>query len=103
MKTTVGSRFSSHKTSQEQTMHNAGSSFNVMALKTIGGSAVPSKNREKTCGKQHDAKGVQIERSWKVELNSRSILFPDDGESEEHILGSTGVAQFESPDLERQN
>lgn len=65
---------------------------------------MPSKfGGSKTSTRQWEDNGVvKIERSWKVETNSRSNIFPDDGsDSEELMLGSFGVAEVH-PDLERQ-
>lgn len=74
-----------------------------MALQTIGGSSLVSKGAgNMTSTKERNDSGVvKIERSWKVESNSRSRLVPDDGDSEELILGSIGFAEVDS-DLERQ-
>lgn len=80
----------------------AGSDFSVIALQTIGGSSVPSSSKAggRARGKGSTAGAVTIERSWLVESNSRSMLFPDDGHSEEPILGGTGGAERDS-DVER--
>lgn len=76
-----------------------GSKHSMMALQTIGGSSAPSRSgggkAGGASGKNLNAGGVKIERSWKIESNSRDTLFPDERESEEHILGSTGVAEVE--------
>lgn len=76
-----------------------------MALQTIGGSSVPSKKQEQDSpsAKEVDARGVQVQKSWRVESSSRSILFGlDDADSdEEHILSRTVVAEVDR-DLGRQ-
>lgn len=74
-----------------------------MALQTIGGSAVPLKTQNKGSKKEVDPGGVQVQRSWRVESNSRSTLFGlDEVESdEEHILGGIVVAEVDR-DLDRQ-
>ncbi|CAN8101236.1 unnamed protein product [Discula destructiva] len=74
----------------------------MIALQTIGGSSVPLKTRAKATGRQADAAGVKVDRSWKVESNTRSMLFPDDADSEENILCGTGIAEIDL-ELERQS
>lgn len=97
-------RPSTKKSGQDSSLSDNGTSpnFAVMALQTIGGSFVPSKGGSKTPMRQGDDAGVvKIERTWKVESNSRSKMFPDDGDSEELTLGSFGIAEVD-PDPERQ-
>lgn len=102
MKTAVASRISSRKSKHEASRFAGGSKFSVMALQTIGGSSVPSKTRNKSCANEMGSGGVQVQRSWRVESNSRSVIFSlDDAESdEEHILGGIVMAEVD-PDAER--
>lgn len=101
VKTAVTSRSSSNK-SQKQTPGFVGvSNYSIMALQTIGGSSVPSKSVDKN--KDIESGRVQIQRSWRVESNSRStLLLPDEAEGDEdHILSGMVAAQV-NRDLERQ-
>lgn len=74
-----------------------------MALQTIGGSSVPSKKHDQGSSKELDPGSVQVQRSWRVESSSRSILFGlyDAESDEEHILSDTVVAEIDR-DIARQ-
>lgn len=76
-----------------------GSGFSVIALQTVGGSSVVPKSSRKDSIMDMDGGGgvVKVERSWRVESDSRSVVFPaDDSASEEYILGSAGAAGADS-------
>lgn len=103
VKTAVTSRISSNKSKEETSNDARGSNFSVMALQTIGGSSVPSKKPDQGSAQGVDSKGVKVQRSWRVESSSRSIIFGlDDAESdEEHILSGRVVAEMDR-DIARQ-
>lgn len=81
-----------------------GSNFSVMALQTIGGSSVPSKKQDQSSAQEVESGGgVKVQRSWRVDSSSRSILFGlDDADSdEEHMLSGIVVAEVDR-DIGRQ-
>lgn len=104
VRTAVTSRISSKRSNAETSRIAKGPNFDVMALQTIGGSSVPSKSQSKGFKKEVDIGGVHIQRSWRVESNSRSTLFHlEDTESdEEQILGGATLAKVDQ-DLDRQS
>lgn len=78
-----------------------GSGFSVIALQTVGGSSVIPKGSRKGSTMDADGGVVKVERSWRVESDSRSVMFPTDDASEEYILGNVGAAVAD-PEQQRQ-
>ncbi|KAJ4397469.1 hypothetical protein N0V93_001698 [Gnomoniopsis smithogilvyi] len=97
VKTAVTSRISSKNSKEEASRVAKGFNFDIVALQTIGGSAVPSKTQMPGCNKEIDPGAVHVQKSWRVESNSRSTLFGlDDAESdEERILGGIVLAEVD--------
>lgn len=93
--------------SSQSRSEGAKSGFSVIALQTVGGSAVPARSggggSRKDSANSLDAGVVKVERSWRVESKYRSpttATLSGETASEEHILGQeAGVADA---DLEQQ-
>ncbi|KAF3764184.1 hypothetical protein M406DRAFT_258120 [Cryphonectria parasitica EP155] len=87
---------SSRSKSNPSGFSGAGAGFSVIALQTIGGSTANHKKAGRSAGADVEDGVVTVQRSWRVESNARSVVFPGDDESEEHILGNSGRGEADN-------
>lgn len=105
----VGTTVASASKSNTDTGHSGGG-FSVIALQTIGGSSVNKGGGAKataigvelgdTDDQEVDGE-IKVQRSWRVESDSRSVVLSGDATSEEHILGCSGSAEADPEDKHR--